>query len=272
MNKPFQIKDGLTFKKNQQDRVGVIVPDIHAAPLDDINGGVDNSALNCLIKSIKIIKPDFITYIGDLGEWSSVNHYEWDKRKRPLLRDTLTLIEQDKLAVNEVLDKIDNASSSVVDTYLTIGNHDEWLNNLCSEVPQLKDTFTPQAVINSKQRNYKCFEHGRWVRFGKLYLSHGTEAAGANYCKAMLLKAGASVMFGHTHSCQSSSISTLGGYHKAWSIGCISNMDKPFLRGKTTNWQHAFAILHVHRSGYFSVEVIDIINGVCWVYGQKVLT
>ena len=269
MNQSFQVLEGLTFK-GRTERVGIVIPDMHIAPPGDLNGGVDGAALKCLLQAIEIVTPDFITYIGDLGEWSSVNHYEWAKRKRPLLRDTLDLLECDAVAVNKVLDQIDNAATHVQNTYVTLGNHEAWLDNLVSEVPQLHDTFTPRQLIGAKKRSYQCFDHGRWVKFGKLHLSHGTEASGTNYCRSMLLRAGTSIMFGHTHSCQSSSISTLGGYHKAWSIGCIANMDKPFLRGRVTNWGHAFAILHISKSGLFNVEIVEIYNGTCWVYGNKV--
>jgi hypothetical protein len=274
-NKPFQVvNSGLKFTKEEDVRTGIIIPDIHFAPLNDEQGGHDPKALTVVLKAIEIIKPSFVTFIGDIGEWSSVNHYEWAKKKRPLLRDTLTLLDTDAAAVNYYLEELNQyfKASKVRDVHVIEGNHELWLDNLCEEVPQLKGAYRPEKLMKLADRGWKYFPHGRWVKYGKLYLNHGTHAKGVNHPRSSLISAGgASIMYGHVHDCQSYAMRSIGGIHKAWSIGCLAKMDKPFLRGDLSNWQHAFAILHVHRSGNFTVEIVEIHDGVAWVYGKRLL-
>ena len=84
------------------------------------------------------------------------------------------------------------------------------------------------------------------------------------------MRLGKSVVYGHTHDAQVSKVQHLDGAKGAWSMGTISLMDKPFLRGRPTNWSHNFGVCHYDSKGHFLMEVVDIFEGKCFVYGQKI--
>ena len=54
----------------------VVTPDKHA-PIHD------RAAINVVKKSIEIVKPDIYVDLGDLGEWGSVSHWQWKRKKKP---------------------------------------------------------------------------------------------------------------------------------------------------------------------------------------------
>ena len=80
----------------------IVTPDKHF-PI------ADQPAINCLLKTIKIVKPDIYIDLGDLGEWESVSHWQWRKKKRPPLEYQLPTINKEIEAVNRCQDEIDEA-------------------------------------------------------------------------------------------------------------------------------------------------------------------
>lgn len=261
---------GLKFPKNTDTLTGIILPDTHAAPDSDDQGGVHKGAWNCFLKAVEIVKPDFLINIGDFGEWTSVNAYQWAKKKRPLIRYTTEELWKEYEAVNTYMDQVDEALPSKCQKFFIEGNHELWIDNLFQESPDLDPKLKIHNGLELPIRGYKFFNHGQWVKAGKLYLNHGTVAKGVNHTRQMLLRHGKNLMYGHVHDLTKSTIATLGGALSAWCVGFLGLREKPFLRGDTTNWEHGFCILHLHKSGFFSVEQISIINDTCWVYGRKV--
>ena len=66
----------------------MVTPDKHA-PLHD------RKAISVVRQSIEIIKPDGYIDLGDLGEWGSVSHWQWKKKKKPPLEYLMPRIEKD---------------------------------------------------------------------------------------------------------------------------------------------------------------------------------
>lgn len=251
----------------------MVCPDSHLAPPHDKEGGVDKKAESCMLQAIEVVRPDKFGHIGDVGEWSSVSHWQWAKKKRPLLRNTLDELLVEAKYVNEGLDRIDAKLKKVKceDKILIEGNHEVWVDNLCEENPHLITAgFSPEKLMKLKERGYKYHKYGEYVKLGKLYLYHGGHYTGVNHARSHCLNLSASVLYGHTHDSSVYKLQKLGGQHGAWSIGCISDMNKPFLRGRPTNWSHAFALVHLRKGGKFQVEIIDIVDGVCNVWGKKI--
>ena len=80
-------------------------------------------------------------------------------------------------------------------------------------------------------------------------------------------------MYGHHHDLQQSSVTHLDGVKSAWSIGCLKDMKaekNEFLQGRMHNWGHAFAIVDFYDKGFFTVHVIQIINGKTSLWGELI--
>ena len=52
----------------------IVTPDKHV-PLHD------KAAINVVKQAIEIVKPDIYIDLVDLGEWESVSHWKWKKKK-----------------------------------------------------------------------------------------------------------------------------------------------------------------------------------------------
>lgn len=256
----------------KSDRTMLVIPDTHYTSDKYAEGGIDERAESCALQAIGIVKPDVGVHIGDLGEWNSVSHWRWSRQRRPPLQYVLDELKEESEHVNKGLDRIDSEfkSAGTKELHLIEGNHELWVDNLVEENHHLKKDWAPENLLHLKERGWKYHKYGKYIPFGKLNLYHGGHYTGVAHARAHALNLSASVMYGHTHDALSYRIQKLGGWHGAWSVGCISDMDKPFLKGRPTNWSHNLAIVHLEKDGKFHVEIIDIIEGKCYVYGKKI--
>ena len=63
----------------------IVTPDKHF-PFED------KAAIKVLCKAIELVKPDIYIDLGDTGEWESVSHWQWKKKKRPPLEYQLPFV------------------------------------------------------------------------------------------------------------------------------------------------------------------------------------
>jgi hypothetical protein len=250
----------------------LVLPDQHYAPESCTEGGVDPGAEACVLKAIEIVKPDIFVNIGDAGEFNSVCHFKYKRVKRPPLNYQLKELDIDAAAVNAGLDKFDEALAKVgcKEKHFCEGNHCCWLDNLCLEYEHLKKDYSPPALLKLKERGFKYHPYGKYIKFGKLAVYHGGHYVGIYHAHKHAVGLGHSVMYAHTHDQQTAKVATLDSYHGAWSIGSICKANKPFLKGRPTNWSHNFAIIHFREGGKFNVEIVEIFEGVCYLWGNKV--
>ena len=75
----------------------IVTPDKHF-PYED------KPAIKVLCKAIELVKPDIYIDLGDTGEWESVSHWQWKKKKRPPLEYQLPFVHKEIKAVNKGLD------------------------------------------------------------------------------------------------------------------------------------------------------------------------
>tara|TARA_Y100000401_G_scaffold117168_1_gene124949 strand:+ start:7332 stop:8105 length:774 start_codon:yes stop_codon:yes gene_type:complete len=244
----------------------VVTPDKHF-PL------ADHDAIRVLCKSIEIVKPDTYIDLGDVGEWESASMWKWKKKKRPPLEYQMPSIEQDIKDVNKGMDIIDEALDKVncKERHFCQGNHDAWLDRFNDEHPYLKLSF--KNAIDLKGRGYKYHEMGKYLKMGKLHFYHGHHYASMHHARNHLMKLGVNIMYGHHHDLQQASVTHMDGQKSAWSIGCLKDMsdeENSWLGNMKHNWSHAFAIVDFFENGYFTVHVIQIINGKTSLWGEIV--
>jgi hypothetical protein len=252
-------------RKEKSVKRVLVTPDKHF-PLHD------EASINILCQTIEKIKPDVYVDLGDLGEWSSVSHWQWRKKKRPPLEYQLPYVDKEIKQVNRCLDVIDASlkKSGCTEKYMLEGNHDEWLNRFVDESPYL-DEYRFKDAVKLKERGYVYYPNGKYLKIGKLYLYHGNHYAGMHHTRTHLLRLGCNIMYGHHHDLQQSSVTHMDGVKSAWSIGCMKDMSddaNSFLGNRNTNWGHAFAIVDFYGNGYFTVHIQQIINGKTSLYGE----
>ena len=253
-------------KKKGVVKRAIITPDKHF-PLADI------PAINCVKKTIEIVKPDIYVDLGDVGEWHGSSHWQWRKKKRPPLEYQLPFIDDDVVQVNKGMDMIDESldKANCKERYMIEGNHDDWMNRFVEEHPYLEERYRFEKCVDLKGRKYKYYPMGEYLKIGKLVMYHGHHFAGIQHTRNHLMKLGCNIIYGHHHDIQQSSVTHLDGQKSAWSLGCLKDMSQEqnsWLGGRQHNWSHAFAIVDFFNDGLFTVHVIQIINGMTSLWGE----
>lgn len=246
---------------------GIVFPDIHF-PIHD------EAALNCALQAVSIVKPDLYINIGDVGEWHHFSPWKYKGKKCPDLEYQIPYLEQDIADVNEGLDRIDAVmkKNGVKEKYMLQGNHEIWMDNFVERYPYMKD-YTFPIACKIQERGYKYYRYNYPLKIGKLNFIHGAYAT-TYHAKKHLETYGANIMYGHTHDIQRHTLTKLdSGTIGAWGIGCLKDMSREkneWLRGRLHNWNHSFAIITWYPNNNFQVEIIEIVNGKCVVWGKTI--
>ena len=95
----------------------IVTPDKHV-PLHD------KKACNVVLKAIEIVKPDIYIDLGDLGEWASVSHWQWKRKKKPPVEYIIPKVEKDIADVNKQV-LISASETKVEDDTLIIASEEE---------------------------------------------------------------------------------------------------------------------------------------------------
>jgi hypothetical protein len=249
-----------------------LMPDTHFAPEGEKNGGHDELALRTALKAIEVVRPDELIHIGDIGEWESVSPWQYKRQRRPPLQYTLNALDQDIFAVNQQLDRIDAVckKAGVRKKTLLEGNHELWVTEMVSEMDLAADHYQLPKQLRLRQRGWAWHEYGKYVKRGRLRLYHGGHYATIHHAYNHAVKLGASVAYGHTHDVQYVTVPSADGPHLGVSLGCLCKLQKGFLKGRSTNWQHAFGVLYLQPNGDFNVEVHRIEKGWATVMGREI--
>jgi len=246
----------------------VVVPDLHF-PLHD------QPAVNCVLKAIRLVKPDVFICLGDIGEWESVSAWKYKRRKRPPLEYMLPEVDEEVRVVNEGLDQFDKVLDAVKckERHMIEGNHDDWLNQFVLEHPYLKDRYSFKNAVQLQERGYKYHPYGKYLRIGKLYFYHGGHYSTGYHTKQHALNLGKNVVYAHMHDVQRHSVTHIDGTHAAFSLGCLKEMTSEantWMKGRRNNWGHAFGIVDWATDGSFRLDVVDITNGKTFLWGKEI--
>jgi len=128
----------------------IVTPDKHF-PMADMK------AISVVCQAIEIIQPDGYIDLGDTGEWESVSHWQWKKKKRPPLEYQLPFVTKEIEEVNKGMDIIDESldKANVKERHFVEGNHEDWLNRFVEENPYLAKDFLVKNAIKLGDRGYK---------------------------------------------------------------------------------------------------------------------
>ena len=263
--KEFSVRDDRGWDRDIKR--AIVTPDKHF-PYED------KPAIKALIKAIKLVRPSIYVDLGDVGEWESVSQWRWKRKKRPPLEYMIPDIEKEIKAVNAGMDQIDHALDGIKcdERHFTEGNHDNWLNRFVEGYPYLGQ-YRLKTAIKLDERGYTYHPFGKFLKIGKLFFYHGHQYGGQYHTANHLRKLGCNVMYGHWHDLQHMTATHMDGPKAAWSIGCLKDMSteaNAWLDNRRINWAHAFAIIDFYGEGDFTVDVVQIIDGKCSIWGNMI--
>ena len=244
----------------------VVVTDEHY-PLNN------KAATRIVAKAIEIIKPTGLVRLGDLGEWESVNHWRWKRRKRPPLEYQVELIDKEIIDVVSWMDVHDEAcdKAGVKSKIIMKGNHEVWLDNFVEENPFLTG-YTFEQIVKRRKCGSKVLMHGAYHKLGKLALYHGDHYSGQNHGRAHVLNLGVDVMYGHHHDISVYSKANFNGPVTAYSIGCLKDLSyeaNKWLKNRKHKWKNSFAIVSLVKNDFF-VEIVEIKGDTAFLWGEKI--
>jgi predicted phosphodiesterase len=234
----------------------IIIPDVHLT--EDVP------------KPYKIVKKiisnnnfDGAIILGDYMDISSLS--DWDKDKRKLLENQRYQKEID--CANKELDFIQKYISNTV--YI-IGNHENRVDRYIEKNPELEGLLEVPKILKLEERKIECVELNQLLKIGHCYFTHGM-FTGKNHASQHLMTLGCNIVYGHKH--QSQHFMTNMKMQKpivAYGLGCLCDLNQPYLKGIPPVWINAFAIIDFDKdTGSFNVMPINIIQGVCMYHGKK---
>lgn len=234
----------------------LVMPDAHTPEHDP-------AAVEAFIQFGEWYKPHGIINIGDFMEMEAVSH--WPARDlRP--RRLAPQIQEGK----KILQTIDERfGPQLVFKYFLIGNHEDWLDQyIVAKVPELFDgiqelgvNFGVAHLLGLADRGYSIIPLNEILSIGDhCHFIHGyyTNRYHANKHLDVF---GVNIYYGHLHDVQSTTQVSVKGVHEAMSLGCLRDLNAPFLKGRPNNWTHAFGIFEFRKDGQFTRYVPIIING-----------
>ena len=154
-----------------------------------------------------------------------------------------------------------NKKQPYSDTFLSEVKLDKVTSFLQAENPYLPELGSRKA-FKIDERGYEWHPYGEVFKIlgSKMYAYHGGHYSGISHARTHALQLGCNVVYGHTHDSQ-----------MAYSLGCLTDMTKSYLKGRPTNWSHNVAILDIFTNNNFNLVVLDIVNGVT-SYGGDIIS
>lgn len=236
----------------------LVLPDIHA-PYHNAK------AIGAILQYASTQHIDELVQLGDYVDADAVNGHDEGKRRT---QEGRRLKDEYDIA-NELLDQLTDAvrvKNSSAGLVMLKGNHEWRVDRWVDRHPEVEGLIEVEHALRLKARGVKWVEsypHGDLYQMGKLYALHGAYTNKYHAAKH-LDEYGVNLIYGHVHSIQISSKPVFGESHKtieAISVGCLCDYDLPYIQGRPTKWQHAFAEVHVWDNGSFNVLPIRIHGG-----------
>lgn len=234
----------------------IVIPDMHVPEHDP-------AALEAIMRFGEYYKPHGIINIGDFMEMEAVSHWP-AKDLRP--RRLVPQIQAGRDILQAFNDRL--GPQLVFRCFLT-GNHEDWLDQyiiakapeLFDGLPELGIDVSITSLLNLKKYGYTIIPLNEILAIGKhCNFIHGYYT-GLYHANKHLNVFKVNIYSGHLHDVQSMTHVSVRGVHEAMSLGCLRDLNAPFLKGRPNNWSHAIGIFEFRKDGGFTRYVPIITRG-----------
>lgn len=156
------------------------------------------------------------------------------------------------------------------------GNHDMRIRTFVEQnAPQLEGLLSLPEMLDFKRRKIDFMPYtGDDVRFlsPKLGVTHGS-FHGTQYTRETILKYGVSLIVGHAHRPQFTSVPVVGttGQHArgCWGLGCMVPVQRVGYLRQPAGWTQGWGVALIDRNGDFDVHHVNLTRGrVRWYDGK----
>lgn len=228
-------------------------PDTHAKY-------VDHRAYNAFLQFMTWYKAHVHIIMGDFADCEGVAHWE------PNSMEPRRIVPEMKIA-RQLLTNTVAASPTVSTRIFLEGNHERWIHMAITQMPELFEgledlgiEISLKTLMSLDKFGFEIFPLNHLVQIGKAHFTHGIYTV-QHHAKKHLDTFKGSIYYGHLHDIQSHNQTSLEGHMETASLGCLCRLDPHFLRGKPTNWVHAFGIFEFFRDGSYTFVRPNIMDG-----------
>lgn len=248
------LSDVFKFVKSDVARC-IVQPDTHV-PVHD------QAAVNAFKKFCSDYKPHLYINLGDFLEMDPLSpHPPRSLKPRRLVPDM-------KEARDVLKEIVDACGPQCKFRYFIIGNHEDWLDQyLCARVPELADgleelgvSLNMRSLLGLDKLGFEVIDINKILRVGSANFIHGYYTP-LHHAKKHLDVFKDNIYYGHLHDVQVHPGVSASGYHEAMSLGCLRQLEAEFMKGKPTNWVHAFGIFEFRKDGSYTRVAPIIIDG-----------
>ena len=240
-----------TLLKSREKRV-MIFSDVH----------IPNhcpKAVKTMLSFMRDFKPDQIVINGDFMDFSGIS--------RHADASTASRLTGELAQGNDFLDAV-RQTAPRADVDFDEGNHETNYEKFISrQAPQLTGLTSVYRELRMRERGINYMPYGADnVRFiaPKLGVTHGS-FFGSHYTQQTINKYGVSIIVGHAHRPQFSSIPTVGStgqqVRACWGLGCLVPVRNVRYLATPSGWTQGWGVALISPNGEFNVQQINLVNG-----------
>lgn len=223
----------------------MVLPDLHFPEHDP-------RALRSVLKAHAILKPAKTVILGDWLDAGVFKSFP-DRARFEAAQD---FFNEEVKPCNKTLSQLERNTDEII--YIE-GNHEwrveKYLARGDAVVRHLSDKITPKTLLSENRK--KPF---KWIPYSvpgssvphykiakDLIAVHGWSHAKHASAKHMEIARSYSVVHGHTHRTQlhTGRNPIDGQIIKAWSPGCLSNLEPKWIHGRPTDWTQGIDLIYV---------------------------
>ena len=154
-----------------------------------------------------------------------------------------------------------------------MGNHEDWLDDLLDEQPELKGALSIEKSLDLHNRGWKVIPIGKHYNIGKAFLVHGDQVGSGMHVSKKLVDAFcATSIMGHVHTAQMHVKTSQVKSRDKWAgyvIPTLGTVAPKYAKGRPNAHINGFGIVEEWPNGNINVYIVIISDG-RFSYGGKI--
>ena len=226
----------------------------------------DKKALSAVEKYMADNKWDYYINLGDFLDYFTISRYNVDKPGLLEGKSILSEVKEGEVILDRHV-KILKKKNKNVKMYYLEGNHETRAYDFVLKFPHLKGIIEPENVLKFDDKGItylRSWSHNENLKIGNALFTHG-RYTNQYHAKKMVENFGTDIFYGHNHTLQSFSKTSLGSKESAIGqcLGCLCDYPKDvnYLKGSPTQWQQAVTTFYFLPDGTFYYYISKITNG-----------
>lgn len=244
--------------------------DAHVAP------GQDLRRFDWLGRLIADIKPDAIWNGGDLATCDSVSYFPVPFKEHTTLKDDVEIVLEAQARMFAPLDDLNRRrvmskhGPHMPLRICTMGNHEDRLNRRIRDDERgLGSVINPHSLFGYEKYWDSVCEYKEYTEYEGILLTHapinglGKPISGAYRGRQIAMQSALSVLYGHTHKFDVSSVSLIGPLNlsrTAANLPCFMEQDhvESYAKKSATGWDYGLVIVKIFEPGKFTLNVMSM--------------